>query len=146
MSVSLTHPMVEATMVCLGEGHDKLARTLIACIYRYTCLLEAFRGHQRDKLEEQIGLRVEEIRSLTPQSLLKLLCRRPWDAVPRLGLAPVHWKIVGKGKYARRERLTIVDAIRIMILVVPAKRGEHHADISPRNRHAGDISLNETKE
>ena len=96
MSVSLTHPMVEATMVCFGKGHDKLARTLITRIYRYACLLEAFRGHQCDKLEEQIGLRVEEIRSLTPQSLFKLLCCRPRDAVPRLGLAPVHWMTVGR--------------------------------------------------
>lgn len=104
MSVSLTHPMVEATMVCLGKGHNKLARTLITRIYWYTCLLEAFWGHQRDKLEEQIGLRVEEIRSLTPQSLFKLLCRRPWDAVPRLGFAPVHWMIVGKGKICAKRQ------------------------------------------
>ncbi len=96
MRALLTHPMVEATMVCLGKGHDKLARTLITRIYWYACLLEAFRGHQRDKLEEQIGLRVEEIRSLAPQSLFKLLCCTPWDAVPRLGLAPVHWMIVGR--------------------------------------------------
>lgn len=58
--------MVEAAMVGLGESNNKLARTLITRIYGHACLLEAFGGHQRDKLEEQIRLRVEEIRGFTP--------------------------------------------------------------------------------
>jgi hypothetical protein len=39
------------------------------------------------------------------------------------------------------EPLTIVDTVRVMILVVPAKRGKEHADVDPGYRHARDVRL-----
>ena len=90
MGVLFTHSVVEATMVRLWGSDNKLARSLITRIHGHACLFEAFRGHQRDKLEEQIRLRVKEVWSLTPQSLFEFVRRRPRDAIPRLGLPPVH--------------------------------------------------------
>lgn len=42
--------MVETTMICLGEGHDKLVRSLITRQYFDAGLRKSTGVHHRDKL------------------------------------------------------------------------------------------------
>ena len=78
-------------MVGLREGNDELACTLVAGVYVDASLLQSLRVHQGDQLEQQIGLDLEEIRSFPSDRRLEFLRVLAGDAVPGLGLTPVHY-------------------------------------------------------
>ena len=82
--------MIEPRVVCLREGDYELAGTLVAGIHVDASLLESLRIHQGDQLEQQIGLDLEKIRSFPSDRRLEFLRVLAGDAVPGLGLSPVH--------------------------------------------------------
>ena len=82
--------MIEACMIGLRERQHELASALITSIDANTSIPDVLRVHERDQLEEQIGLRFEEIRSFPLHSCLEALRVIAGNAVPGLGLPPVH--------------------------------------------------------
>ena len=82
--------MIKARMIRLRERQNKLASALIASIDADASIADMLRVHKRDQLEEQIGLRFEEIRSFPLHSCLEALRVIAGNAVPGLGLPPVH--------------------------------------------------------
>ena len=57
-----THAVIEARVVGLREGHHELARALVAGVHLDAGLAQPAGVHERDELEEQVGLRLEQIR------------------------------------------------------------------------------------
>lgn len=82
--------MVKSSVVGLGKGNDKLARTLVAGKDADTCFAQAIRVHERDQLKEKIGLGFKEIWCFALDCVFEFLGIFAGDAVPGLGLAPVH--------------------------------------------------------
>ena len=118
-------PLVEPAVVRLRIGDDKLVRTLVHRIHADALALRTLGAHHRHQLEQDLGVRVEQLRGRAPHRLLEFVRVRAGHTVPGLGLAPV----------------LIVDRVGIVILVVPAEGREHHADVDPRHRHAADLRL-----
>ena len=44
-----------------------------------------------------------------------------------------------------KQRRTIVDAVCVVIFVVPTKCGEHHPDVGPRHGHSRNVGFDEPK-
>ena len=82
--------MIETSMICLGEGDHKFTSSLVAPVNTHTRIRKPRRVHQSDELEEQVGLSLEQIGRFTFDRSLEFLGIVSRNAVPRLGLAPVH--------------------------------------------------------
>jgi len=82
--------MIEPCVIGLGEGNDKFTRPLITAIDSHSCTSEPRGVHQRDELEEQIGLRLKQIGRFTFDRSFELLCIFAGNPIPRFRLAPVH--------------------------------------------------------
>lgn len=92
--------MIESSVVSFWEGDNVLPRSLVASVNTNSSLFQSLRTHEGDELEEEVGLRVEQVRGFGPNSSLKLLCVVARDTIPGLGLSPMH----------------VVDAVGIVIL------------------------------
>lgn len=79
--------VVESRVVRAGEGDDKLVGALVACDNAHAVLLEPSRAHERDELEHEVWLLLEELRCGQRHRRLELLVVCARDAVPRLGVA-----------------------------------------------------------
>ncbi len=82
--------MVKARMISLGKRDYELSSTLVASIHPHTLVRQALRAHERDKLEEEVRLRLEQIRRLFLDSRLKFFGVISWNSIPRLCFTPVH--------------------------------------------------------
>ena len=82
--------MVEPRVISLGEGNHKLVGSLIASEDSNSSLLDSSGVHERDELEEQRRLLLEEIGSFCFDGGLELSSVVSGYSVPRLGLSEVH--------------------------------------------------------
>ena len=114
----MAYPMIETGMICLGESDDKLAGPLVTGVDIDAGFPQPLRIHQRHQLEQQVRLRLEQVRGFFLYSRFELLRRRAGNAVPRLSLAPVHCENSMRKKSGRigAETLTVVDTVCVMIL------------------------------
>ena len=93
-----TYAVIEPGMISFREGDDKLPRPLITRVHIDSTFLQSGRVHERDELEEEIRLRLEEIRCFAPDRSLKFVRVVAGDAIPRLSLAPMHCpRTISKG-------------------------------------------------
>ena len=84
--------MIEARVIRLRERNHKFTRPLIAAENANTSIRQSLGIHQRNQLEQEIRLRLEEVRCFTFDRSLELFGVITRDAVPSLGLAPMHYR------------------------------------------------------
>lgn len=82
--------MIESSMIRLRVRDHELSSPLITRIYPHARLPQTRWVHQRNELEQQVWLCLEEVGSLTSDCGFELFGVLAWDAVPGFGLAPVH--------------------------------------------------------
>lgn len=82
--------MIEAGVICFREGDDKFAGTLVASVYTNTSRGKSGWVHEGDELEEQVWLRVKQLRCFGFDGGLELFRVLAWNPIPCLGLAPMH--------------------------------------------------------
>jgi len=82
--------MVESRVIRLREGNHKLVGSLIASEHSNSSLLDSSRVHERDELEQQRRLLLEEIGSFCFDGGLELSSVVSGDSIPSLGLSEVH--------------------------------------------------------
>ena len=75
---------------------------------------------------QEIRLIFEQVRRSLLHRLFQEFCLLRADAVPSLGFSPVH----------------VIDGVAPMILDVPTKGGEAHADVAPGHLHPADVAAN----
>ena len=153
--------LIESGVVGAREGDDELAGVLVESVDGHAALVRQFvrvhdghqlrsrgkekkpissrfllpgaadesRGETVGHLVEQVGLRAEEFGRGGLHGRLEDFGVVAGDAVPRLGLAPVQ----------------VVDRVAPVVLVVPAKGREAHADVHPRHLHARDVGVDEAQ-
>jgi hypothetical protein len=83
--------VIESGVISLRKGNYKLPSTLVASINPHALIRQALGTHERDKLEEKVWLRLEQVRRLFLNGRLKLLGIIPRNSVPRFCFTPVHW-------------------------------------------------------
>lgn len=84
--------MVEPRMVRLRKRDHKFVRPLIDREHPHSGLLHPSGVHERDELKQERGLLLEEVGRLGLDRSLELARIIAGDAVPSLGLAPVHFE------------------------------------------------------
>ena len=89
----------------------------------HAVVAEQRRGEHGDELEQQIGLRREEVRHRFFKALLEVVRVRTGHAVPRL----------------RRAEMVVVHGVQRVVLEVPAERRERAPEVQPRYQNAGDV-------
>ena len=82
--------MIEPGVIRFRERDDKLSGALVASVHVNACILQPLWVHERDELEEQVGLGLKQIRGFLLDGRFELLGVRTGNTIPRLGLAPVH--------------------------------------------------------
>ena len=117
--MKLSYTVIETCVISFRESDDKFASSLIARVNAYTSIDKSLRVHECDQLKEEVRLRFKQIRCLAFDGSLKFFCVVAGYPIPCLSFSPVHYK--GQRfqclMYCRVEELTIIDAIRIMILL-----------------------------
>ena len=106
-------------MISLGKRDHEFPSTLVASIHPYTLVRQALRAHKRDELEEEVWLRLEQIRRLFPDSRLKFFGVISWNSIPCLCFTPVHCVTV-RNSHTRFlyacDALTIINGVGVVVL------------------------------
>ena len=105
-------------MIGLEEGNNVFLRALISLKYLYV-IIHYFQRIQH--VGDLIDLRLIPI--LLLHKSIELLLIRLGNNIPNLAASTV----------------IVVDGVDVGVLDVPAKAGEHHADVDPRNSDAADV-------
>lgn len=81
--------MVEAGVVRARERDDELVWSLVDGVHSAAVLLEMTGAHERDELEQKVGLLIEQLRSGSLHRGFELLVILSRNAVPRLRISEV---------------------------------------------------------